>query len=222
MPQTTSSPLYVHSSTVSSNYLSSSPSPSSPSDSSISQSRGATGFKGVNLVKAHPQHKQRNPLATSPPLFGGFSNSKEVERPRRRPEKPQPIYKHSPTYRPQPVVSSTASSSSSSSYDPFSFSQSTTTAKPFKDDIEELKDEIMSSIRPVTPNYNEDEESTVVPVYLTSEYPELRRVPKDSSSGFSDSSLENEIIDRYVKLPILWKTDLVHVMPQMALTSLWG
>lgn len=131
-------------------------------------------------------------MATSPPLFGGFSNSKaaKVERPKRRPEKPQPVYKHSPTYRPQPVVSST----SAPTYDPFSFPQSTT-AKPFKDDIEELKDEIMSSIRPVTPNY--DEESTIVPVYLTSEYPELRRVPKDSSSGISDSSLENEVIDRY-------------------------
>ncbi len=197
---TTPKPVYV-SSTLATNtgVYASSPTP----ETEISHSHGATGFKGVTLVKAQPQHKERKPLGTSPPLFGGFSVAQSqttalppVERPKRKPKRPQPVYRPaSPTYKPAPVLSTTGS------YDPFSFGISTTpdpsNNSNFKDDIEDLKDEIMSSIRPVTPNSLDDESNTVVPVYLTSEYPELRRVPKDASSG-GPNPAANEITDRYL------------------------
>ena len=59
----------------------------------------------------------------------------------------------------------------------------------------------MGNIRPVTPvSVGFDEDSTLLPVFLTSDLPELRRVPKDSSSGGPGptevSSNEDDITDR--------------------------
>jgi hypothetical protein len=73
--------------------------------------------------------------------------------------------------------------------------------KDFKNYVEDLQDEIQASIRTVTPQSlgYDDDESTIVPVYLTSDLPELRRVPKDAGSGGPAPTLstaENEIIDR--------------------------
>ena len=132
----------------------------------------------MQLVKAQPQNKKRQ--ITSPPLYGGFSSIQPPQR-QQRPPKPQPVYTKpsvpSPTYRPVPVTSP----SPSVSYDPFNFQVNPT---------ERIDEDIEPS---VAPDYSE--ESTVVPVYLTSEYPQLRRVPKDSSSG-GPPPKENEISDR--------------------------
>ena len=196
-----------------------------PGSGEISHSLGASGFKGVQLVKAqpNPKHRQRKPVltkvpaqVTSPPLFGGFSSNNNnnhitPERPK-RPEKPQPVYKPTvgPTYKPVPVVV-TSTPIPTPTYDPFSFQ--TTATSPVKTrgrqieekiqdelNVKNLQNEIMSSIRTVTPqSLGYEEESTIVPVYLTSDLPELRRVPKNSASGGPPPTLstaENEIIDR--------------------------
>ena len=186
----------------------------------ISHSLGASGFKGVQFVKSQSDNnprKQRQRVkpekqSTSPPLFGGFSpNDLVKETPKRpnRPKKPQPVYQPvtstvGPTFKPEPVKRS-STAVPTPTYDPFSFQ---TTPRPilkerkdFKNYVEDLQDEIQASIRTVTPQSlgYEDDESTIVPVYLTSDLPELRRVPKDAGSGGPAPTLstaENEIIDR--------------------------
>ena len=144
-------------------------------------------LQGVQLIKAQPANKKRQ--ATSPPLYGGFSSVQPPQR-QERPPKPEPVFypktsAPSPTYRPVPVTTP----SPSVSYDPFNFQVNPT------ERIDKFEAEIEPS---AAPDYSE--ESTIVPVYLTSEYPELpalRRVPKSSASGGPPPSVaENEISDR--------------------------
>ena len=137
------------------------------------------------MVKAQPQNKKRQ--VTSPPLYGGFSSVQPPQR-QQRPPKPQPVFSPkpsvpSPTYRPVPVTTP----GPTASYDPFNFQANPT------ERIDSIFDDEEAVEPSAAPDYSE--ESTVVPVYLTSEYPELRRVPKDSSSG-GPPAKENEISDR--------------------------
>ena len=140
------------------------------------------------MIKAQPANKKRQ--ITSPPLYGGFSSVQPPQR-QERPPKPEPVFypktsAPSPTYRPVPV---TTPSPSVVSYDPFNFQVNPT------ERIDSAFTETFEDAEPsAAPDYSE--ESTIVPVYLTSEYPELRRVPKSSASGGPPPVAENEISDR--------------------------
>ena len=138
------------------------------------------------MVKAQPQNKKRQ--VTSPPLYGGFSSVQPPQR-QQRPPKPQPVFSPkpssvpSPTYRPVPVTTP----GPTASYDPFNFQANPT------ERIDSIFDDEEGVEPSAAPDYSE--ESTVVPVYLTSEYPELRRPKKDSTSGGAPPK-ENEISER--------------------------
>ena len=134
------------------------------------------------------------------------------------------LHTHSatPTFKPSTVTISPIESSSTS-YDPFSFQstdfKSTTPQERndydiFDEEIEDLKDSITEnghhsvrqisvtphslSVDNVTPHSLavDDSGSTVVPVFVTSDYPELRRVPKNAQSGGPPPISENEIEPR--------------------------
>ena len=187
-------------------------------------------FKPVFSNDKKPQTAKRQ-ITPAPALPKPvFEKPMRPERPEKTPPQPpifhvqhehQPVQPVAaavnPTYKPAPVVVT-----SSPSYDPFAFGQ---TPKPqerrdFKDEIEGLKDSItefgqysLSSINPVTPNslgYGDDS-STVVPVYLTSDLPDLARPKKDTvtSGGPSPDSI-NEIQDRLDSHPDLFRKTKIH------------
>ena len=184
-------------------------------------------FQGINFNQPHPRQRGRQPV-TNPTLFGGFTDEEQqpqqqppksspalaLERPS-RPVKPEPVYKK-PEFKdtPNPVnfYPSTVSPviKSTISYDPFNFQASPKEATPqerrdeniYSEEIQEIQSNIKESILSVTPNslLDNDEGSTILPVFVTSEYPELRRVPKDAQSvGGIPLPSENEIEPRLVQ-----------------------
>ena len=184
-------------------------------------------FQGINFNQPHPRQRGRQPV-TNPTLFGGFTDEEDqplqqppksspalaLERPS-RPVKPEPVYKK-PEFKdtPNPVnfYPSTVSPiiKSTISYDPFNFQASPKEDTPqerrdeniYSEEIQEIQSNIKESILSVTPNslLDNDEGSTILPVFVTSEYPELRRVPKDAQSGGGiPLPSENEIEPRLVQ-----------------------